>query len=143
MGSGATRRTDPRNAHAIDSGSEGHLLSCWGVLIFPAPYAESVDPGVQCSSCEAVCCRLTVVLMPGDHVPEWLVHRDAHGPDTLAKGEDGWCAAVDPNTFRCTIYDERPEICRKFAMGSPCCRDERAKWRDSHALPTPVVLSNR
>jgi len=103
------------------------------------PYAESVDPSVQCSSCEAVCCRLTVVLMPDDHVPEWLIHRDQRGLETLAKGEDGWCAAVDPNTSRCSIYEQRPVICRKFAMGSPSCRDERQKWF-GHKIPTPIMV---
>jgi Fe-S-cluster containining protein len=109
------------------------------VNIPPAPYARSIDPGVQCNRCEAVCCRLTVVLLPGDHVPGWLVHRDGRGLETLAKSADGWCAAVDPRTFRCTIYDERPAICRKYAMGSPSCRDERRKWSESR-LPTPVHL---
>lgn len=108
-------------------------------LLDPDPYAESVDPSVQCAACEAVCCRLTVVLMPEDQVPPWLVVRDAHGLETLAKGEDGWCAAVDPNTSRCTIYEQRPVLCRKYAMGSPSCRDERQKFYGT-ALPTPVRL---
>lgn len=105
----------------------------------PDKYAASVDPSVQCTACEAVCCRLTVVLMPEDHVPDWLVAHDDHGLATLAKGEDGWCAAVDPNTSRCTIYEQRPAICRKYAMGSPGCRDERRKWYGER-LPTPVRL---
>jgi Fe-S-cluster containining protein len=104
------------------------------------PYAESIDPSIRCSTCEAVCCRLTVVLMPDDHVPAWLIDRDLHGMETLAKGEDGWCAAVDPNTSRCTIYEDRPSICRKYAMGSPSCRDERQKWF-GEPIPTPVHLS--
>lgn len=105
----------------------------------PDPYAESVDPSVQCTSCEAVCCRLTVVLMPEDHVPEWLIDRDTHGMETLAKGEDGWCVAVNPNTLRCGIYDERPVICRKYAMGSPSCRHERHKWFGA-TIPTAVNM---
>lgn len=105
----------------------------------PDPYAESVDPGVQCTTCEAVCCRLTVVLMPEDKVPAWLVDHDEHGMAILAKGEDGWCAALDRTTFRCTIYADRPAICRQFAMGSPSCRDERHKWF-GNAIPTAVRL---
>lgn len=105
------------------------------------PYAESIDPRVHCDACEAVCCRLTVVLMPDDHVPAWLVHRDAHGMETLAKGEEGWCAALDPVSMRCSIYEERPGICRKYAMGGPSCRHEQSKWRNAHPIPTPVVLS--
>jgi len=105
--------------------------------ILPDPYAESVDPAVHCDTCEAVCCRLTVVLMPEDRVPAWLIDRDEHGLETLAKGEDGWCAAVNPNTSGCTIYADRPTICRKYAMGSPSCRDERHKWFGDR-IPTAV-----
>jgi Fe-S-cluster containining protein len=98
---------------------------------------ESIDPAVQCTDCEAVCCRLTVMLLPGDRVPAWLVVRDEHGAETLAKEEDGWCAALDPNSFRCTIYADRPAVCRKFAMGGPSCRDERRKWFGNR-IPTAV-----
>lgn len=104
------------------------------------PYAESIDPHVHCDACEAVCCRLTVVLMPDDHVPAWLVRHDVHGLETLAKSEDGWCAALDPASMRCSIYADRPSICRKYAMGGPSCRYERDKWRAAHPIPTPVVL---
>ncbi|MEO6799220.1 MAG: YkgJ family cysteine cluster protein [Rhodanobacter sp.] len=103
------------------------------------PYEQSVDPGVHCDTCEAVCCRLTVVLMPEDRVPGWLIDHDEHGLEILAKGEDGWCAAVDPHTFRCTIYENRPGICRKYAMGSPSCRDERKKWFGA-SIPTAVHI---
>ena len=103
------------------------------------PYAESIDPNVQCSSCEAVCCRLTVVLMPEDRVPSWLVAYDENGLAVLARGEDGWCVAVDPKTYGCTIYEDRPTICRKYAMGSPSCRDERHKWFGA-AIPTAVHM---
>lgn len=98
----------------------------------PAPpagiEAEPALEPVLCSDCEAVCCRLTVVLMPGDAPPEWLVAHDEFGPDTMAKGEDGWCVALDRDTNRCSIYSQRPQICRKFAMGGPYCRDERDAW---------------
>ena len=30
--------------------------------------------------------------------------------------------------MRCTIYEDRPGVCRKFAMGGPYCRDERDTW---------------
>ena len=103
------------------------------------PYAESVDPDVHCSSCEAVCCRLTVVLLSDDHVPQWLTTRDDRGMETMAKADDGWCVALDRDTHRCTIYDERPGICRKYAMGGPSCREERKKWFGA-AIATPVRI---
>lgn len=107
----------------------------------PDPYEESIDPSVQCSNCEAVCCRLTVVLMPEDRVPTWLIDEDEHGMAVLAKGDDGWCAALDPNTFACTIYGDRPGICREYAMGSPGCREERHKWFGARIPTTVNVLS--
>lgn len=103
------------------------------------PAAEDIDPGVQCASCEAVCCRLTVVLLPEDRIPGWLTTCDDHGLETMAKGEDGWCVALDRNTHRCTIYADRPSICRKYAMGGPSCRDERKRWFGA-AIPTPVRM---
>ena len=120
------------------------MWSYWRMSTIPSlhaesidPYAESVDPSVECSTCEAVCCRLTVVLMPEDKVPEWMMTRDDRGMETMAKSEDGWCVALDRKTFACTIYDERPGICRKYAMGGPSCRDERKRWFGP-AIPTPV-----
>ena len=37
-------------------------------------------------------------------------------------------------------YDDRPGICRKFAMGSAYCRDERAVYREQVARGIPLVL---
>jgi uncharacterized protein len=102
---------------------------------------ESIDPTVDCDQCEAACCRLTVMLMPDDRsVPPWLVTYDDAGHPVLAKGEDGWCAAIDPLTFRCTIYDQRPQLCRKYCMGGPACRYEREKWYGKPGIGTPIVL---
>lgn len=101
-------------------------------------YHQRIDPSVRCDTCEAVCCRLTVVLMPEDRVPSWLEHQDERGLRTLAKDEDGWSVAMDRDNFRCGIYADRPSICRKFAMGSPSCRYEREKWAERRPLPTPT-----
>ncbi|WP_325205977.1 YkgJ family cysteine cluster protein [Vibrio sp. 03_296] len=43
----------------------------------------------------------------------------------LLRLSDGWCSALDRETFMCTIYENRPWICREFEMGSHECRDER------------------
>jgi uncharacterized protein len=97
---------------------------------------QHVDGSVSCSHCDAVCCRLTVVVMPDDKVPRHLVERTAAGLNTMARSEEGWCVAVDPIHMHCTIYEQRPAICRKFAMGSAYCRDERSKYRDrSYEIP--------
>lgn len=102
--------------------------------------AERINPAVRCADCDAVCCRLTVVLLPGDSVPAWLTDSDEHGLEIMAKGDDGWCAALDRNTMRCTIYAQRPQVCREFAMGGGSCRDERMAWFGTSAGAIPITL---
>jgi Fe-S-cluster containining protein len=92
------------------------------------PDDHLVDPTVSCSRCAAVCCRLTVVLQPDEVVPAQFVHHDEGGVRIMARGTDGWCSAIDHERMCCSIYEQRPSICRKFAMGSAYCRDERAKY---------------
>lgn len=92
------------------------------------PDDDRVDPSVACSRCEAVCCRLTVVVLPEDDVPRHLVARDAHGLEVMARGEDGWCVALDPLRMTCGIYDRRPGVCRRFAMGGGYCRATRKDY---------------
>ena len=94
---------------------------------------------VSCSRCDAVCCRLTVVLMPEDDVPRHLVERMDGGMDVMRRGEDGWCAAVDHTNMSCSIYSQRPTICRKFAMGSAYCRSERAKYREERRIELALM----
>lgn len=104
------------------------------------PDFEGVDTSVSCDACEAVCCRLTVVLMPEDRIAPHLTTRTEHGLDVMARDEDGWCVAVDALHMCCSIYDTRPAICRKFAMGGPYCRDIRATHRDQRARGIPLTM---
>ena len=101
---------------------------------------QVVDPTVSCSSCDAVCCRLTVVVMPEDKVPRHLVERTAQGLDVMAHDEDGWCVAVDHARMCCSIYEQRPGICRKFTMGSAYCRAEREAYRHRHDRDIPIAM---
>jgi uncharacterized protein len=88
-----------------------------------------IDPSIQCSRCEAVCCRLTVYVMADDPTPEYLVDQDEHGMDVMRRLDDGWCTALDRGTMRCTIYALRPQVCRDFDMGGSDCRDVRSNDR--------------
>ncbi len=92
------------------------------------PLAPASAP-LLCTNCQACCCLLPVLLMPDDDPPAHLVVEDAHGLRVLAKGDDGWCVALDRDSFRCTIYSRRPQVCRDFAEGGRECRAERADWR--------------
>lgn len=99
---------------------------------------DEIDPSVSCGACEAVCCRLTVLLMPGDRVPRWLTIEDEHGMEQMAQGEDGWCVALDRDSLRCTIYEVRPDVCRTYDMGGSLCRDERAGWYGTGSSTIPI-----
>lgn len=101
---------------------------------------ELVDPAVSCERCDAVCCRLTVVVFAEDIVPRHLVERNIDGLDVMARGEDGWCVALDQKHMNCGIYEQRPEICRRFTMGSAYCRSERADYQAEAAKCIEMVL---
>lgn len=89
---------------------------------------DSQEP-IACDTCEAVCCRLKVVLMPDDDVPAHFIDRDERDLEVMARLDDGWCVALDRNTMRCSIYARRPYICGYYEMGGSECRDEREAWR--------------
>jgi len=89
------------------------------------------DPEVSCANCEACCCRLEVMLITDTGVPDHLVETDQWGGRTMARLDDGWCAALDRNTHKCMIYDKRPLICREFEMGEYECVAERKANRQT------------
>lgn len=82
---------------------------------------------VSCSNCEACCCRLEVLLMGDDDVPEEMTREDQWGGWVMLRLDDGWCAALDRATMKCTIYEQRPLICRDYEMGDSDCREERSR----------------
>ncbi|WP_083796267.1 YkgJ family cysteine cluster protein [Vibrio sp. AND4] len=83
---------------------------------------------VSCSNCKACCCRLEVMIISDTGVPEQFIKRDQYGGETMKRLYDGWCAALDRDTLMCTIYENRPWICREFEMASDECLDERDKY---------------
>ena len=88
----------------------------------------SVRTAAHCSTCQAVCCRLTVVLQPEEQIPEHLTAISPQGLRVLKHGEDGWCAALDRERMCCGIYESRPGECRRFVMNGPYCRAIRAEF---------------
>lgn len=86
---------------------------------------DAAGESVSCSTCRANCCRLEVLLITDTGVPERFVEVDRWGGMTMARLDDGWCAALDRSTMLCTVYDRRPWICREFEMGGHECLAER------------------
>ena len=80
-----------------------------------------LDFDVSCSTCQASCCRLEVMIITDTGVPAEHISVDQWGAETMLRLDDGWCS----DTFMCSIYENRPLICREFEMGSYECRQER------------------
>ena len=77
--------------------------------------------GIHRDTCVACCCQLEVLLLTDTGVPEHLIAIDAWGAPVMARLEDGWCAALERQTLRCSIYDRRPWVCRELEMGGADC----------------------
>jgi Fe-S-cluster containining protein len=89
---------------------------------------------ITCARCRACCCHLEVILMvEDDDVPAHLIEQDRWGGWVMRRRDDGWCAALDRATMRCTIYKRRPANCRAFEMGGDDCVAIRAQYGESEA----------
>ncbi|MCL1117146.1 MULTISPECIES: YkgJ family cysteine cluster protein [Pseudomonadati] len=82
---------------------------------------------VSCSNCQACCCRLEVMIISDTGVPKKYIAFDKWGGETMLRLSDGWCSALDRESMMCTIYENRPWICREFEMGSYECVTQRAE----------------
>lgn len=85
----------------------------------------SSDSKITCANCAACCCRLEVLLITDTDVPDRYIEIDRWGGMTMARLDDGWCAALDRDTMMCTIYENRPWVCREYVMGDDECISER------------------
>ncbi|MFW1470920.1 YkgJ family cysteine cluster protein [Vibrio parahaemolyticus] len=93
----------------------------------PITTAPTSSSKISCPNCKACCCRLEVMIISDTGVPEQFIKRDQYGGETMMRLNDGWCAALDRDSLMCTIYENRPWICREFEMASDECLDERYK----------------
>ncbi|MBL4631023.1 MAG: YkgJ family cysteine cluster protein [Paraglaciecola sp.] len=82
---------------------------------------------VTCANCQACCCSLEVMLISDTGVPDQHIYVDKHGSETMLRLDDGRCSALDRDTLMCSIYENRPWICREFEMGSYECINERSE----------------
>lgn len=92
------------------------------------PRLPEPSPAVACSNCAACCCQLEVMLIGDAGVPARFTDENNWGGVVMRRLDDGWCAALDRDTMRCTIYELRPDICRAFAMGDRDCLEQRTLY---------------
>lgn len=88
------------------------------------PATKQKTAAVNCKSCTAVCCRLQVLLIGDPNVPEAMTEWSDWGGQVMRRLDDGWCIALDRKTMLCTIYEQRPQVCRDYEMGGSECLDE-------------------
>lgn len=88
--------------------------------------AKGID--VDCPSllhlCKARCCTFKFFLTKQD-LDEGIARWDYGNPYWIRQGDDGYCVHCDPATRGCTIYTDRPHVCRRFD-----CRNDRRIWLD-------------
>ena len=95
-------------------------MMCNAINIQKLPETE-----ITCATCQACCCRLEVLLITDTGVPYHHIAIDEWGGETMRRLDDGWCSALNRETFMCSIYENRPWNCREFEMASYECRIER------------------
>lgn len=65
--------------------------------------------------CSTFCCRLLVRLKPHEMEPS-DGHHAAKG--FIDKDEQGMCVHLDRETWGCSIWETRPQICREYDCNS-------------------------
>ena len=90
----------------------------------------------DCSACAAPCCRAPF--------RSWLSYRertsglyeyDMIEPDyglSALKQVDGKCVYLDPETYRCKVYDKRPQTCRDYGCSNDSRVTEDMQSRESN-----------
>ena len=118
------------------------------------PFPVPVRVQYSCKKCPAYCCTYSDIEVTKRDIERLARHFDLSYPDAeqrftkldKQKGVrmlrhkkdsifDSACAMLDQKTRRCTVYEARPGVCRKFPESSRCgyyefLRFERAQQGD-------------
>jgi Fe-S-cluster containining protein len=86
--------------------------------------AVVVDCSARMHICHAVCCTLPFPLS-AQEVEEGKVKWDLGHPYMIRHDDEGRCVHNDHATGGCSIYSDRPQVCRSYS----CANDERI-WKD-------------
>jgi len=89
----------------------------------PEPY-EPVDCAARMHVCEAVCCKLKFALT-SDEIEAGVVKWDIGHPYIIRQNSTGYCCHNESATNGCTIYADRPSLCRRYS-----CKDDARIWTD-------------
>ena len=89
---------------------------------------EPVDCAARMSVCQAVCCRLKFALSQ-DEIERGHVKWDIGHPYVIRQDSSGYCSHNDCASRSCTIYEDRPRLCREYS-----CRNDKRIWADFDAM---------
>jgi Fe-S-cluster containining protein len=95
---------------------------------WPREASGEVDCEARLHVCKAVCCRLHFPLSV-EEIESGPIKWDLGRPYLNRHGPNGYCHCNDGETLGCTIYEERPMVCRSYS----CANDERI-WKDFDAM---------
>ena len=100
-------------------------------------YAEQSPPDLDCRTllplCKARCCRLTFPLTLQD-LEEGRISWSYARPFHILHQPGGGCVHQDGATGHCSVYEQRPAICRSYD-----CREDERIWIDfERRIPAPM-----
>ncbi|MDQ2830213.1 MAG: YkgJ family cysteine cluster protein [Chloroflexota bacterium] len=90
----------------------------------PPETLPQIDCAARYHLCRGACCALIFPLSLQD-VEEGVVRWEYGQPYMIRHGEDDRCVHQDRGTGQCTIYEQRPAICRTYD-----CRHDARIWQD-------------
>jgi Fe-S-cluster containining protein len=111
--------------------AENGGLSAWPLVIVreekpdePIEPDVPVDCGARMHICKAICCSLRFPLGPSE-IESGKVSFEIGHPYVIRHSQQGYCVHNDRATGRCTVYENRPQVCQVYS----CATDKRI-WAD-------------
>jgi len=91
------------------------------------------EVALDCEDCpySYVCCCAFDVALTEEEAQRLDSVTLPDGTPALRRQQDGSCCYFDLNTKRCTVWDQRPDVCRRYS----CLKDRRALSIQSVGLP--------
>jgi len=107
---------------------KGEVLHTGVALRLDKEQKEDSFTPVNCAErlpvCKAACCKLNFALSP-DEVESGKVKWELGHPYFIRHENNGCCSHLDSGKQCCSIYDDRPKVCRQYS----CANDKRI-WKD-------------
>lgn len=100
----------------------------------PRPNLSIVSSNCDCEKCphEHICCSADVwqIHLNPEEVKRLTHVRLPNGQYILPSGTDGYCVHFDHKEKKCSIYDERPSVCKRFSCEK--AEERMTKLLDRH-----------